>query len=87
MGNSLGDETSCESSSPPPNIFNSKCISAKWPVSFEKNAFEILRSSYMLLSWASCQSDLAKSVVLQSAKRRNRVRGSSVQLVYYYLIN
>ena len=48
MGNSLGDETSCESSDPP-NIFNSECISAKWPVSFEKNAFEILHSAYMLL--------------------------------------
>ena len=49
MGNSLGDETSCESSTPP-SIFNSQCISAEWPVSFEKNAVEILRSSYILLS-------------------------------------
>ena len=49
MGNSLGDETLCESSTPP-NIFNSQCISAEWPVIFEKNAFEILRSPYILLS-------------------------------------
>ena len=39
MGNSLGDETSCENSTPP-NIFNSQCISAEWPVIFEKKAFE-----------------------------------------------
>ena len=50
MGNSHGDETSPESSPPPPNIFNSQCISAEWPVIFEKNIFEILRSPYILLS-------------------------------------
>ena len=50
MGNSLGDETLCESSTPPPNIFNSEYISTEWPVSFEKNTFEILHSTYMLLS-------------------------------------
>ena len=33
-----------------PNKFISECISAEWPVSFEKNAFEILHSAYMLLS-------------------------------------
>ena len=49
MGNSLGDENSCESSNPP-NIFNSECISTEWPGSFVKNAFEILRSPYILLS-------------------------------------
>ena len=35
---------------PPPNIFNSECISAEWPVSFEKNAFEILHLAYMPLN-------------------------------------
>ena len=51
MENLLGDETSCESSTPrPPNIFNSECISAEWPVSFEKNTFEILHPAHMLLS-------------------------------------
>ena len=59
MGNSLGNETSCESSNPPPSIFNSQCISAECPVIFEKNAFEILRSPYILLSSIHCQSDLA----------------------------
>ena len=49
MGNSLGDETSCESSTPP-NILNRQYISAEWPVSFEKNAFEIFHSAYILLS-------------------------------------
>ena len=34
----------------PPNIFNCQCISAEWPVIFEKNAFEILRSPYVLLN-------------------------------------
>ena len=34
-----------------PNIFNSECISAEWPLSFEKNIFEILHSAYMLLSY------------------------------------
>ena len=33
----------------PHNIFNSQCISAEWPVSSEKNAFEILRLRYILL--------------------------------------
>ena len=32
----------------PPNIFNSQCISVEWPVSFEKNAFEILHLAYIL---------------------------------------
>ena len=44
---------------PPPNIFNSQCISAEWPVSFEKNAFEILHSPYILLSYFASQSNLA----------------------------
>ena len=44
---------------PPPNIFHSQCISAEWAVIFEKNAFEILRSPYVLLSCVPCQSDLA----------------------------
>ena len=35
----------------PPNIFNSEYISAEWPVSFEKNTFEILHFTYILLSW------------------------------------
>ena len=39
----------------PPNIFNSQCISAEWPVSFEKNDFEILRLVYTLLSSYSFQ--------------------------------
>ena len=47
MGNSLGDETLCESSAPP-NIFNSQCINAEWPVSFQKTAFEISHSAYIL---------------------------------------
>ena len=48
MGNSLGDETSCESITP--LTYNCPCISAEWPVIFEKNTFEILRSPYILLS-------------------------------------
>ena len=59
MGNSLGDETSCESSTAPPNIFNSQCISAELPVNFKKKPFEILRLSYTLLSCLARQSDLA----------------------------
>ena len=43
----------------PPTIFNSQSISAEWPVNFEKNAFEILHSPYILLSWFSCQPDLS----------------------------
>ena len=35
-------------------IFNSQCIGAEWPVIFEKNAFEILRSPYIPLSWIAC---------------------------------
>ena len=57
MENSLRDEISCKSSIPPPIIFNSQCIRAEWPVSFEKNAFEILHLPYILLSWIVCQPD------------------------------
>ena len=34
----------------PTNIFNFQCISAEWLANFEKNAFKILHSAYILLS-------------------------------------
>ena len=40
---------------PTPNIFNSQYISAEWPVNFEKNAFEILHSVYILVGKFVCQ--------------------------------
>ena len=51
MRNSLGDETSCESS----NIQH-WMYSAEWQVSFEKNDFEILHTLYILTSWFTRQS-------------------------------
>ena len=38
-----------------PNIFNSECISAEWPIRFEQNAFEILHTTYIQLSFCAFQ--------------------------------
>ena len=44
MGNSLGDETWYESST----HLTYSTLNVEWPMSFEKNAFEVLYSAYIV---------------------------------------
>ena len=87
MGNSLGDEISCESSTPLTystlNVFN-----FEWPVSFEKNALEILHSAYMLLSCCAFQqrrSVIGNVPVYHAEGPGSRLASATTFFFFYYL--